>query len=165
MTTTATLAAIAAHHLLDEPSPVVWIQGRPEPRLEVLDWTAQSPLDLRSATLQADPHLTSHDWRTQDLLIATPLRLVDGSNLLEPHLFGQIEESNRNQTARRNRQNFTLIDHGAATLDGPVPEPLSLDAQGNPIDDPAAAINFGPRANRSPQPIHLPQGPTYLPQS
>ncbi|MEM7680941.1 MAG: hypothetical protein AAF288_03200 [Planctomycetota bacterium] len=165
MTATATTPALTPEPIRDPPAPAVWIDGHPEPRLQVRRWTQQGPLDLRHAELVPDPSLPDSVWRNRTLLVATPRRLVDGRTLLAPHLAGAAQETQAKSSSESIENLLHVVDDEAHAIAQPIANPLGLDTLGRIVASPGAILNTGPRANRSTEPAVLPQGAAYLPQT
>jgi len=131
------------------PNPVVFWDGLIAPHWRVDSIRAEGPLDERSATLklfETSRHV-SLDTHAH-YAIATPLRLSDGSQRWQVHLYGSAHTSEVS-IDDRGSQSLELRDGWSSVLDSPPAHVLMENENGQLESATKASIRAGGGANRS----------------
>ena len=130
---TNALAAIGPTHrsqAVEANLPVVFCNGVPEPEWSVVSATLESPLDFRQAVMHLNNPRYSRraDFLGDEITVALPHALSDGEVRWQVLLSGVIAEDDREQSARRERDErlvqdrFSMILEEPAALLGPWPD-------------------------------------------
>lgn len=157
MNASATLRPIQAPAIIDEPSPIVFIDSVPQPALRVVEWSIENTLDWRTAVLRLDETIPSAERALQiehlcggNADIAVPLRLSDESVRWLPLIQGQIDIDHVERRTGRDQVQFIVRDAWALVLAHPLPITWREDERGvlTSTRSPGTML-AGIRANRS----------------
>jgi hypothetical protein len=133
-------------------SPVVLVDGHPEPRLRAGYWTLEGPLDHRRLTLLAPPTVEEalrERWMAGRLTVAMPERLVDDEVFWRVLAAGRLTEAATYRSAGQVSRRFRLVDDWEARLaDRPAAVPW-VDHEGRLVAGAGGVLRFGDAANRS----------------
>ncbi len=136
-----------------DPEPVVLINGVPEPRLAVASYSANGPLDIRSARLHVDtPDETPEKlayWLCAEVTIALPLRLTDDQVRWPVLLRGVLKEAESTESVGGRSLWFELIDTWSESLTRPVEAVWWHESNGLVIERDTGSLQIGLNANRS----------------
>ncbi|MEM6333752.1 MAG: hypothetical protein AAF823_10485 [Planctomycetota bacterium] len=165
--TAAFLSANTAPTASSAPRPIVWIDGSPDPRLQLASLTRQGIAARASATLIAhldEPH-QAHALHASSIAIKLPVR-IDGHEQHDLALLeGTLDTSQSQRQPRQQRLRFVVQDQSADALDQTPIDIFALDPAGQ-LQHPAnARLGVGSAANRSDQQLTIQGTLTYLPSN
>ncbi|MEX0745365.1 MAG: hypothetical protein WD118_07155 [Phycisphaeraceae bacterium] len=151
----ATLSANSASENVTPVQPIVFIDGVPEPRLAVVSYTAESPLDMRSIVLDAGEALTRprllRRWQQAHAIVAQPMRLADEQVRWQILGQGAIDSGERTSAAGRAHRHLTLHDRWTKRLADRLAWTWWSEADGALVAQTAGRMQTGSAGNRSHQ--------------
>jgi hypothetical protein len=149
----ASLGPIKRTGILNDPKPVVLVDGIPEPRLTVESYSVKGPMDTRSARLSLDlpdnvPGLLPR-WLCAQVVIAWPMRLVDDQIAWPVLMHGVLKLVASSESAGEKGLWFDLLDNWDALTSKPVDTIWWLNTDGTLIQKPQGVLSIGADKNRS----------------
>ncbi len=153
MSAGASLGAVHRSGVSDDPAPVVFIDGVPEPRLAVERYAVDGPLDIRSADLSVDSIGSGpgalERWLCSQVSIGLPMRLSDGSASWLILMRGAFKRVEAGEAVGASKRWFGLVDAWDDLLSRPTQSIWWRNPNGTLVQRDSGLLAIGPDANRS----------------
>ncbi|MEM7627286.1 MAG: hypothetical protein AAF333_16945 [Planctomycetota bacterium] len=162
----ATLPAASAPCSVAGPRPVVFRDGRPEPRLILEQVAAQSPLDLRNARFRVTPDAAPQDFVGAQVTAALSRVLIDEQTVWDVLVHGRLTQRTRHDGEASAHQHMVIEDGWATKLQTTPPYTWQAEAAAGLQSSSQGVRRIGDNRNRSPERydingrrVHVPQSP------